>query len=77
MTLLEQAREAVRASRDFAPKDGKHYDAAEIETLYRLCAEAVQACDRAGTTIAEMRRQLCDEERKAFRAALERGEGRV
>ena len=77
MTLLEQAREAVRASRDFAPKDGKHYDAAEIETRYRLCAEAVQACDRAGTTIAEMRRQLCDEERKAFRAALERGEGRV
>ena len=77
MTLLEQAREAVRASRDFAPKDGKHYDAAEIETLYRLCAEAVQACDSAGTTIAEMRRQLCDEERKAFRAALERGEGRV
>ena len=62
MTPLEQAKQAVRASRDFAPKDGKHYDAAEVQTLYRLCAEAVQACERAGTTIAEMRRQLWQEE---------------
>ena len=62
MTPLEQAKEAVRASRDFAPKDGKHYDAAEVEALYGLCAEAVQACERAGTTIAEMRRQLWQEE---------------
>ena len=77
MTLLEQAREAVRASRDFAPSNGEHYSAEEVETLNRLCRDAYLACEAAGTTIAEMRRQLCDEERKAFRAALERGEGRV
>lgn len=70
MTPLEQAKEAVRASRDFAPKDGKRYDAAEVQTLYRLCAEAVQACDRAGTSIAEMRRQLWHEEQSAYRAQL-------
>ena len=71
MTLLEQAREAVRASRDFAPKDGKHYDAAEVETLYRLCAEAVRACEAAGTTISQMRLELYREEREEHRTKLQ------
>jgi hypothetical protein len=72
--LLEQAREAVRKSRDFAPKDGRKFDPAELDELVRLCAEAVKACDRAGTTIAAMRLLLWQEEREAYRAALMRGE---
>ena len=73
--LLEQAKEAVRKSRDFAPANGEHYSAEEVETLNRLCRDAYLACEAAGTTIAEMRRQLWQEERKAFRATLERGGG--
>jgi hypothetical protein len=59
----------------FAPADGQHYDAAEVEQLNRLCRAAYLACEAAGTTIAEMRRQLGEEERQAYRAALLRGEG--
>ena len=75
--LLEQAKEAVRLSRDFCPKDGRRFTPAESEELCRLCKEAFLACQRAGTTISEMRRQLWQEERQAYRAALMRGEGRV
>jgi hypothetical protein len=74
MTLLEQAREAVHASRDFAPANGKHFTAAESETLGRLCRDAYLACQAAGTTIAAERVKLWQEERQAFRAALMRGE---
>ena len=63
MTPLEKAKGAVRAWRDFAPKDGKHFEAQEVEMLGRLCADAVKACEAAGLTIAEMRRQLWAEER--------------
>jgi hypothetical protein len=70
MTLLEQAKEAVRKSRDFAPKDGRRFDPAELDELGRLCAEAVTACALAGTTIAEMRLLLWQEERVAYRAQL-------
>lgn len=71
--LLEQAKEAVRKSRDFAPANGERYSPEEVETLNRLCRDAYLACEAAGTTIAEMRRQLGEEERKAFRATLEEG----
>ena len=74
MTLLEQAKEAVRKSRDFMPADGNHYRRDELDQLGRLCAEAVKACEAAGTTIAEMRLELWREERQAYRAALRRGE---
>jgi hypothetical protein len=74
MTLLEQAREAVRASRDFAPANGKRFTPAESETLGRLCRDAYLACQAAGTTIAAERVKLWQEERQGFRAALMRGE---
>jgi hypothetical protein len=75
--LLEQAKEAVRKSRDFAPANGEHYSPEEVEALNRLCRDAYLACEAAGTTIAEMRRRLGKEERKTFRATLKRGEGTV
>ena len=75
MTPLEQAKEAVRLSRDFAPANGERYSAAEVEQLNRLCRDAYLACQVAGVTIAEMRRQLWEEECAAYRAALEKGEG--
>jgi hypothetical protein len=75
--LLDQAREAVRKSRDFAPANGERYSPEEVEMLNRLCRDAYLACEAAGTTIAEMRRQLGEEERQAYRAALQRGEGTV
>jgi hypothetical protein len=71
MTLLEQAKEAVRRSRDFVPSNGRHYSAPEVETLYRLCAEAVKACEAAGTTISQMRLELYREEREEHRAKLQ------
>jgi hypothetical protein len=71
MTLLEQAREAVRASRDFAPADGRHYNAAEVETLNRLCKEAYLTCKAANVTIGEIRLELLREEMAAYRATLE------
>jgi hypothetical protein len=74
MTLLEQAREAVRASRDFEPANGEHFNRSELDELGRLCAEAVKACEAAGTTIAAERLKLWQEERQAYRAALLRGE---
>jgi hypothetical protein len=74
MTLLEQAREAVRASRNFEPANGEHFTPAESETLRRLCRDAYLACEAAGTTIAAERLKLWQEERQAYRAALTRGE---
>lgn len=71
MTLLEQAKEAVRLSRDFAPKDGRKFDPAEVQELTRLCKEAYLACLAAGVTISEMRLLLWQEEREAYRASLE------
>jgi hypothetical protein len=70
MTPLEQAKEAVRKSRDFAPADGRRLNEAEAQELYRLCRDAYLACQAAGTTIAEMRRQLWAEEMAAYRANL-------
>ena len=72
--LLEQAKEAVRKSRDFTPADGERFSPAESETLGRLCRDAYLACERAGTTIAAERLELWQEERQAYRAALMRGE---
>lgn len=67
--LLQQARAAVKAARDFEPA-GDHYTAAEVETLNRLCRDAFLACQRANTTISEMRLQLWAEEREAHRKNL-------
>lgn len=74
MTLLEQARESVRASRKFEPANGERFTPAESETLGRLCRDAYLACERAGTTIAAERLKLWQGERQAFRATLMRGE---
>ena len=74
MTLMEQAREAVRASRNFAPQNGERFTPAESETLGRLCRDAYLACEAAGTSIAAERLELWQEERRSFRAALARGE---
>ena len=74
MTLLEQAREAVRASRNFEPANGERFTPAESETLGRLCRDAYLACEAAGTTIAAERLKLWQEECQAVRAALARGE---
>ena len=74
MTLLEQAREAVRASRKFEPANGERFTPAESETLSRLCRNAYLACEAAGTTIAAERLKLWQEERQTFRAALAGGE---
>ena len=71
MNLLEQAKEAVRKSRDFAPADGWRFNASEVEGLNRLCKEAYLACKAAGVTISQMRLELWREEREAYRASLE------
>ena len=72
--LRQEALEAVRLSRDFTPKDGRHYSPAEAQELNRLCGIAYRACIAAGTSISEMRLALWAQEREAFRAALMRGE---
>jgi hypothetical protein len=74
MNLLEQAREAVRLSRDFAPADGRRFTPAESETLGRLCRDAYLACQAAGVSISEVRLELWREGQAAYRAALLRGE---
>ena len=71
MNLLEQAKEAVRKSRDFTPRDGRHYSPAELQELRRLCRDAFLACQSANTTIAELRLELWREEQAAYRANLE------
>jgi len=74
MTPMEQAREAVRASRNFEPANGERFTPAESETLRRLCRDAYLACEAAGTTIAAERLKRWQEERQAYRAALTSGE---
>jgi hypothetical protein len=69
--LIEQARAAVKAARDFEPA-GKHYTADEVETLNRLCKEAYLACHAAGVTIGQMRLELYRLEREEHRQELER-----
>ena len=69
--LLEQARAAVKAARDFEPA-GDHYTAAEVETLNRLCRDAYLACQAAGVMIGQMRLELYRLEREEHRQELER-----
>ena len=71
MTLLEQARAAVKAARDFEPANGEQYTAAEVETLNRLCRDAYLACKAAGTSIGALRVELYREEREEHRLKLE------
>ena len=71
--LLQKARAAVKAARDFEPA-GEHYTAAEVETLNPLCRDAYLACQTASVSISEMRLELWREEQAAYRAALLRGE---
>jgi hypothetical protein len=70
MTLLEQARAAVKAARDFEPA-GEHCSAEEVETLNRLCRDAYLACQAAGTNIGALRVALYREEREEHRKKLE------
>jgi hypothetical protein len=69
--LRQQALEAVRASRDFAPKDARRFNPAEVQELNRLCGIAYRACLAAGVSIAEMRLELYRLEREEHRASLE------
>jgi hypothetical protein len=71
MSVLEQARAAVKAARDFEPANGEHYTADEVEQLNRLCRDAFLACRDAGTSIGAMRLLLFREEREAHRQKLE------
>ena len=71
MTLLEQARAAVKAARDFEPA-GEHCTAEEVETLNRLCRDAYLACRGAGTSIGAVRVELYRQEREEHRAKLQR-----
>jgi hypothetical protein len=68
--LLQQARAAGKAARDFEPA-GEHCTADEVETLNRLCRDAFLACQAAGVTIGAVRVELYREEREAHRAKLE------
>ena len=70
--LLEQAKEAVRKSRDFAPQNGERYTAEEVEQLNRLCRDAYLSCRAAGVTIGQVRLELYREEREEHRLKLER-----
>ena len=72
--LLQKAKLATKAARDFGPSGGERFTPAESETLGRLCRDAYLACKRAGTSIAAERLKLWQEERQAYRAALMRGE---
>jgi hypothetical protein len=68
--LLQKARAAVKAARDFEPA-GEHCTDEEVATLNRLCRDAYLACQAAGTTIASERLALYQEEREAHRQKLE------
>ena len=69
--LLEQAKEAVRKSRDFVPANGERYTAEEVEQLNRLCRDAYLTCQAAGVTIGQMRLELYREEREEHLAKLQ------
>ena len=75
--LRRQALDAVRLSRDFTPKDGRRFKPAELDELGRRCKAAVIACERANTTIAEMRLLLWQQEREEFRRNIEALNGRA
>ena len=68
--LLQKARAAVKAARDFEPA-GEHFTPAESETMTRLCRDAYLACKDVGVTVGQMRLALCQKERAAHRAKLE------
>jgi len=70
MTLMEQARAAVKATRDFEPA-GERCTGAEVAILNRLCRDAYLACQAAGVAIAAMRVALYRQEREEHRAKLE------
>ena len=59
--LLQKAKLATKAARDFGPANGEHFTPAESETLGRLCRYAYLACQAAGTTIAAERLKLWQE----------------
>jgi hypothetical protein len=71
MTLLEQAKMAVKAARDFGPANGEHYSETEVEELNRRCRDAYLACQAAGTSIGAVRLELYREEREEHRLKLE------
>ena len=70
--LLQKARAATKAARDFVPVNGEHYDVTEVEELSRRCRDAYLACRDARTSIGAMRLALYREEREEHRAKLER-----
>jgi hypothetical protein len=70
-SLLEQARAAVKAARDFEPADSERYTEAEVEELGRRCRDAYLACRDAGTSIGAVRLALYREEREEHRAKLQ------
>ena len=72
MTLLEQAKLAVKAARDFGPATGERYTEAEVAALNQLCKQAYLACEAAGTSIGAVRLELYRAEREEHRLKLER-----
>jgi hypothetical protein len=68
--LLQKARAAVQAARDFEPA-GERCTAEEVETVNRLCRDAYLATKAAGTSIGAMRVALYREEREEHRKKLE------
>ena len=68
--LLQKARAAVKAARDFEPA-GEHCTAEEVETLNRLCRDAFLACRDAGASIGAVRVELYREERQQHQQRLE------
>jgi hypothetical protein len=72
MNLLEQAKRAVKAARDFGPANGEHYTEAEVSTLNELCKQAFLACRDANTSIGAMRLALYRQERQEHQQRLER-----
>ena len=69
--LLQKARAAVKAARDFEPANGEHYTEAEVATLNELCKQAFLACRDANTSIGAMRLELYREERQQHQQRLE------
>ena len=68
--LLQQARAAVKAARDFEPA-GEHYTETEVSTLNELCKQAFLVCREAGTSIGAMRLAFYREERQDHQQRLE------
>ena len=68
--LLQKARAAVKAARDFEPV-GEHYTESEVEELGRLCRDAYLATKAAGTSIGAVRVALLREERQQHQQRLQ------